>query len=229
MILGIPLGSVMAPIFGLVAVILCLTQIVRLWRLKDPLWIIGAAGVAYVPVVLYFWPRSDYLHPRYLFAVVPVLMLLVGLELGRWLASANLRVFAGALLIGFVASNAVGIAKFLRLGRGQYLQAVAFMAANTRGPEMIVDSPEHPRTTLMVVQYYDDYSLHGIRHLMSHGRPGTVPQWLVVDQDADPDLILSLLPKYRPVAVFPKGSVTSGDAWTIYESRDNSQTAPALQ
>ncbi|HTW95528.1 MAG TPA: hypothetical protein VMD30_12075 [Tepidisphaeraceae bacterium] len=226
MILGIPLGSVAAPIFGIVAMVLCVLRIVRLWRAKDPLWIIGTAAVLYVPAVLYLWPRSDYLHPRYLFVVTPVLMLLLGLELGKWLASRRLSVVAAAMLGGFVVINAITVCPFLRLGRGQYLQAVEYMVHHTSTAEMSVNSLDHSSATLMVVDYYDEYNLHGIRRLTS----GDQPQWAIADQTADSSAVRWLRKGgYRAVMFFPKGSVTSGESWTIYEKRGNSQKVSGLQ
>ena len=81
MILGLPPGSAVAGVVGVLVFILCGVQVWRRYRAADVAWPMFLAALLFVPAVLFCVPRSEYIHPRYLYVVVPLLLILLGMEL----------------------------------------------------------------------------------------------------------------------------------------------------
>jgi len=214
MILGVPLGSMAAPICGVIAMAICAVQIGRLYRAADPTWPVYLAGWVLAPVVLFCLPRTEYLHPRYLYVAVPLLMIAMGIELGRWINSPVARWPAAAILLAFVLVNAREIRTFLILGRGDYLGATSYIVANTAAPRILVASTLHPISIDMVVQYYEQYHLKDRRPVDGNAWP----QWMVSETDNGPAMSFPEARRtYLLKAVFSKGTVTSGVPWFVYE------------
>jgi hypothetical protein len=223
MTLGIPVGSVAAPIIGTVAVLLCAWRIRRLYRAADPLWPLMLAALIFAVGVLLFWPRTDFIHPRYIYLAVPLLLTALGMELGSWLSGRPPARFLAAIAIaGFVIVNACTLTPFLRIGRGDYENALRYMIDHTTGPVVVIGTDDRPTPTMMVLQYDDQYHVHSPKPLFTINADhwgNQWPQWMVTERDlgenvTDPDGI----PFIRR-AEYPKASVSSGIPWTIYEAQ----------
>jgi len=216
MVLGIPVGNIAAPIFGVLAMVLCAMQIIRLYRAADPAWPMVAIAFVFVPAVLYCWPRTDYLHPRYIYVAVPVLLVALAIEISRW----RLPLVVGALA-AFVGVNILPIVQFLRYGRGDYLGALQFVFARTQGENVVIAADNHPDSTMMVVQYYCNYYLHDPRRVLtfkSDAWGDQWPQWLVSEQNYGTYVTSRDGVPFALRADYPKGAVTSGIPWAIYEA-----------
>jgi hypothetical protein len=172
---------------------------------------------------LFCIPRSEYNHPRYLYVVVPILFALLGMELGEWLCRRRLgAVIAGMLLAGFVIANAFPIRTFLRIGCGDYVGAAAFMFSQTNGRDVIVGVDNHPKSTLMVLEYYDQYHMRSAHRLLTlHGEDWGPqwPQWLVAEQDYGPFVKTLNGAPFVWRGQFLTGAVASGITWRIYEAQ----------
>jgi hypothetical protein len=227
MVLGLPGGFSGATAIGLIAWLIAAVRCTRLWAAADDAWPVYAAAVLLVPVFLFGLQRSDYLHPRYIYVAVPLLLMLIGMELGHWLWHGQWvgRTLAVIALLGFCVANFFPTVNFLRLGRGQYCDALAFLIAHSAGRNIIVGADTHPKSTLMVLEYYQTYvPAEGHRLLTLRGEEwnGQWPQWIIAeqyygrtmhDQDGVP---------YICRAVFLNGGVASGIFWAVYESATNS-------
>jgi hypothetical protein len=225
MSLGLPLSGILAPLCGIFVMLICALQIWRLFRAADPLWPLFLAAFLFVPLVIFFLPRTTYLHPRYIYVAVPFLLLLLGLELGYWISTSKLLHCAAiAVLIAFCIANAIAMRPFFTKGRGDYLGALKYMSANTTSPQIVVDTADrHPDSTLMVLQYYAQYYLSPPRPLATlhiNQLPGQYPQWLLAEQDRGPSLTLNST-SFERKRTFPTGAITSGIPWTVYESADD--------
>ncbi len=226
MILGVPLGDKAAAVCGVFAILVCAWQLKRLWRGFDPLAAPGLLALLFVPAVLLFFPRDQYIHPRYVYVAVPLLLLVMGIELGGWFRGrAALRVAAGIVLAGLVISNGLVMSRFLGTGRGDYVGAVKYMNEHTSGPVVIVGTSQtHPTSTDMVLQYYDEYHVARTKPLMTLRADrldwrNERPQWLIVEEDDGPQVFWGDAPFLRR-AIFPSGAATSGISWTLYETAD---------
>jgi hypothetical protein len=227
MILGFPADSAWgwwaALITGIAALALCALQLWRLFRSADSAWPVFAAALATVPVLLFFWPKTDYLHPRYLYVAVPLLLILIGMQLDRGLRGRGpIRLASAACLILYCLVNAPPMWRFLTLGKGDYVGALTYLLQQTQGPQIIVGTPQHPTSTMMVLQYYDRYHVKSPKDFLTlRGEQwqNQWPQWIIEEEDVGPVLVTEDhgVPYHR-TATFPKGAVASGIAWTIYEA-----------
>jgi uncharacterized membrane protein len=222
MILGLPIGSPAACVFAFLAMALCAAALWRLYRAADPAWPLFLTAWLFAPAVLFLWPKTDYIHPRYIYVALPLLMVLLALELGRWLSARwPTRLLAAAALAGFVAVNLIPLSTFLRAGRGDYVGALRYMIDHTAGSAVIIGTDQlHPTSTVMVAQYYAQYSFPPAPPLMTlKGEDWTDqwPQWLIVEQEYGPTLITSAGVPFIRRAAFPSGAVADGISWTLYE------------
>ena len=109
---------------------------------------------------------------------------------------------------------------FLQLGCGDYLHAAEFMADRTAGPDVIVGADRHPVSTLMVLEYYNQYHVHSARPMMTlRGEEwgAQYPQWMVTEEDFGQFVNTTDGHSFVRRAIFPTGAVASGISWTIYE------------
>jgi hypothetical protein len=223
MILGISPGSWLAPLLGLAALVLCAAQLYRLYRANDAAFTFYLVVFLFVPGVLFLWPKSDYLHPRYVYVAVPPLLVLMAMELGGWLAKPQLpRFAAAALLAAFVLANVILTTRFLRLGRGDFTGALAALVDQTANPNIVVAANEHPKSTLMVLQYYDGSAgprlkPHRLLTLNTEQWGDHWPQWMIAENDYGLHVDTPNGVPFVRRGSFPKGAVTSGIAWTLYE------------
>jgi hypothetical protein len=224
MVLGLPFDSLLAGVAGVIVLFLCAIQLRRIYRAADPVWVLGVVCFLFVPAVLLFVPRTEYLHPRYIYVAVPVMLIVLGMEIGRYPRAVPI-----AFLVAFCGFNAVRLGPFLRLGRGDYAGAVRFMVVNTKTAksELIVGVHDtHPSSnpTLMVAEYYLEYHEPGVRKLVMWTIQGDYwrdqwPQWMIAEGEPGPVIAIENGESFNLAATFPKGAVASGIPWTVYESR----------
>jgi hypothetical protein len=227
MFLGVPINSWAAPICGLAAVLLWMVQTWRLYQAGDMLWPVMVVAMAFVVGVLFFWPRSDYLHPRYVYVVVPLILIAIGMELDVWICKSR----GGSLAVTFVLTcfciaNAIPLARFLKIGRGEYLQTLNVIIDGTAGSDMVVaTSDRHPTSTLMVLQYYKEYHVavpwKQLLTLADGPWGDQWPQWLFSERDLGPHAKTPGGVRYDRRGVFPNGGVASGIVWVLYESANH--------
>jgi hypothetical protein len=222
MVMGIPVGSFLAAPVGILVMVLCAMQVWRIYRAGDVAWPLGVVLMLFVPAVLFFWPRTDYLHPRYIYVAVPFLLILLGLELERWLDGPWWAAAAVCTaLAAFIAVNAMQMWALESNGRGDYMAAMRFLRSQTVGPDVVVATDTlHPMSTLMVLQYYWYSSTGGPRLAAMHdtGAPGQWPQWLVLEEDLGQFVTAADGVRFDRRTTFPRGAVTSGVSWTVYEA-----------
>jgi hypothetical protein len=119
--------------------------------------------------------------PRYFIVPYAMLLLAISIASAQWLrrgGRARLAVVTGLTLV-FVISNLWQTIRFLRLGRGHYADAVAYMARRTRSPAITV-LPDDPLRSGMVLEFYARRVLPAERRLQVSN--GSV-MWVVVAND----------------------------------------------
>jgi len=125
-IAGIAVG-VVATLFGLV----------QLARERSDLWVFFAVGFLIAPALLLLARRPPVLHERYFYLNILFLLILWSYALGK-LASGGRWGQAGAVILtcAFVLLNGWLTRDFLRVGRGHFLDALTYMAENSRGSDV---------------------------------------------------------------------------------------------
>ncbi len=127
-------------------------------RSGDDLWIF-LVGVIVAPIVivgaqLALVERRQPVEARYFLVAYAFVLLAVAMLLGHWLRQHDRRRTAAILLLaGFLALNLYHTVRFLRVGRGQYQEAVLYMVERSGRPVITVLS-DHPLRTAMVLDYY---------------------------------------------------------------------------
>jgi Dolichyl-phosphate-mannose-protein mannosyltransferase len=222
-LLGIPANWRGAAIVGAVAWGIAAVQVWRRWRAGDRAWPMYLTALLIVPMFLLLQPRNGYVHPRYIYVVTPLLLLLLSVELGHWM-SVRWRGTAAAMvvLVAYAFVNAILIGRFLHLGRGDFQGALVYMIGHSSGPDVVVATTDrHPISTLMVLDYYNRYDMPQRGHLMTLPDPpwgNQWPQWLVSQRDLGKGLTAGNGVKFVRRLTYPDGADTSGEAWTIYEA-----------
>ena len=92
------------------------------------------------------------LFPRYFLISGMCALLLVGRMLAQ-LWTSNRRVISGVLLALFLAGNVVHTTRLIQDGRGQYREALQYVAAQSPGPTITVAADNDFRNG-MVIEYY---------------------------------------------------------------------------
>jgi hypothetical protein len=138
------------------------------------------------------------------------------------------RAAAAAVLVVFVVGNGVPTARFLRLGRGHYREALLFMARETPGARIEVGG-NHDFRVPTLLRYYARELPPG-KELVYVGlrrRPPEGPAWLVVqDKGAPGDAPRTFRDRrgnaYRLAAEYGYAGI-DGYHWAVYRNR-----APSL-
>jgi hypothetical protein len=189
----------------------------RLWvmaRRGERVWIFYAVLLG-VPAAIVCFRRPVYLFPRYFVVLAPFVYALVAgalVEVGRrW---QGVAMVAGGL---WVAGQAVLVAGFLHVGRGNPSAAVSLMGANTPGAEVSVTSVDRARARVELA-YFNRFLPAGKHFVFMEDFSHGVPAWLLVHGEA------GAAPPARVVVEHVgwvregwwDASVMSGQVWGVY-------------
>lgn len=186
-----------------------------------------------VPGAVLVLRQPEYIYFRYLIVCVPFLYLLLSSCLVSILRTGRGgRIAASALLLLFAAGNAPPIISLISLGRGQYREAVLYMAHHTPGPNVLVGS-DHDFRNQLVLRYYarflpenktllyveqDEWPAEGVHWALTHSQDlaHTAPRRLV-DRGGN---------AYLLEKTFPYSGI-SGWNWYLYRrAAPRSSSAP---
>ena len=135
------------------------------------------------PLVAAVGSPPPFLFPRYFLIAVAFGLLLWSFLLGalfRWGGTG--RCLSGITILLFVAANARWAAELIRVGRGQYLEALRYLAARDSAAVITVTS-DHDHGNRMLVDFYSPY-LRPPRPVAYRNVGGTwgpeAPRWLIL-------------------------------------------------
>jgi hypothetical protein len=178
---------------------------------------------------------SVHAYPRYYLTALLFALLLLSRFVGRTLSgTARQRWAAAVLLVAVVGLNLVEVARFLEIGRGQYLEAVTDIAGVSATARPTV-AGNHDLGHILVIEYYGQFvrgrpsfeylcRLPGAPGCEQYRAPnrtdGLPPEFFIVastrNRFAPPeDLDISSLAEYSLMTVYPKYGL-SGLAWAVY-------------
>jgi len=188
-------------------------------------WVFHVFVILLAPIVTLVLLRPDYLFPRYFFVSLGFLFLV----LARCIARIGKRGRAGAMValsfVGlFCVGNAFHIGLFLKYGRGNYGDALQYMAENSQETVVTVAS-DHDFRNQMVVNYHKRFLRSGkeIVYYEQTSFPRQGVHWILTHSQA-------LHPNAPSFLMLPTGHVyvlrrqfpyygPSGWHWFVYEKK----------
>lgn len=197
---------------------------------RETVFLVAAMLLAFVAGAV-----PGYGYPRYYLTALVFSLILLGRWIAASLASKNRSVAGIVLLLAFAAVNLGQTLQFASVGRGMYLEAAAYMAAETdTGPVTVTGS--HDMGSVLALGYYGPrlpgeaaftYLCHSLSTpgcsavRPSPGSAADPPRFYLLSSlengfAAPPTLDVPDLARYGFVRSFPKYGL-SGVYWALYE------------
>jgi hypothetical protein len=181
---GGPQGGPLAVAASFAFVVGVVAALYVLYRARAPEWKFFALAIL-VPTVPVVVARPPFLFVRYFlipiaFGIVLWSFLLAALyrsgRRGRWAAC--------ALVVLFIVGNSWHVAQLARVGRGQYLAALSYMARNDASDVVTVTS-DHPHGNRILIDFYSSYVRpeRNIMHLDECDWSHAPPEWVILHRD----------------------------------------------
>jgi hypothetical protein len=182
---GGPQYGTMAVVVAIISAGLAAAGLKLLWTEKSTDWIFYLTVLILAPVLFVAIGKPEFLAIRYFLGSVVFFLILLSRLLAEFFRGpVGHKVLAGFLVMLFLAGNGWHTARLLRLGRGDYLAAVRYMAENTPGDTVDVSS-DHDFRNGGMVSFYAKY-VPGKRIRYSNGSEfGATPWKILHRQDKD--------------------------------------------
>jgi hypothetical protein len=214
--LGWPGRDPWSPLLVILPVAMVLiAQLWRLWRRGERVWWFYATLVALPAGLLIIHPPT-YLFPRYFLVIVPFMYDLLIRATDRAWANRAGRYIVLALGAAFLLGQAVLLADFLAVGRGNATAGVAYLASHTPTPAITL-ATDRPRRLMIELGYFEKKLTPG-RSFVVVADPAQKAEWLLLE-----DLSIADAPErlQTPAGVWQKAaawdcSELSGETWTLY-------------
>ena len=188
-----------------------------------------SAAVIVVPAAGLSASRFSHLaYPRYFIVSATGALLLSGYLLASfWGRSWRLRILCLAIILLFTGGNAIHTIQLIRYGRGQYRQAIRYIADHTTTQGITLCSDQDFRNS-MLINYYAprEFPERPVRYLARNQQSKERPQWLLVHRfelmaafdrqlfdDRGNDYILEAVFRHAPL---------SGWDWAVYRNQRRS-------
>ena len=216
--LGLPAALGLLPLAALAAAILLGDAAVRR-RTGDDSWVLLPLAAVVFPALVVAAREPRLLVPRYFLLGLVFFLIALGAVLTRLFA--RNRPLGALALCAVMAGNLVPSVLFVRHGRGDYADAIRYIAAHSATGEVVIGSDDDQRT-LRLLSYYRRY-LQPEQQLVYARRadlrqPG--PTWLILHsfaQPPQPSLAITVKAgtSYRLKRSFPYYG-PSGTHWFVY-------------
>ncbi|MBT9585773.1 hypothetical protein IV102_20700 [bacterium] len=168
--------------------------------------------------------RIDFVHPRYFLVSVIFLLVLLARQLSRQLESAHRirRWGAACLLFLFVAANLSAGFRLIRLGRGDYREALQWICDQSPGRRAVSLGGDNDFRNSVVVDFYAGRlkTSPSLRYFRQSEWPSGGPDWLLIHA-------LQPEPQVPPRVLTPTASYAirrrfyaaplSGWQWFVYQ------------
>jgi len=211
-----------AILFVVLTALLVVYACVRPGGRQSGLWVLYVVSLLLAPAALIWLHPVEYLYPRYFVVCLPVLLLLLTEVLAALCTLRGGKLISATLLVLLCLGNGVEAYRFFQDGRGHYLAALQYIAANTRGPSITLSGDQDFRTQTTIAYY---------RRFLPSDKPiqyfpGTVwplpgPEWLLLstqagDQPPAGEFRISNDLRYRLARTYPCSARFSGFDWYVY-------------
>lgn len=170
-------------ILGAVVVAGAIAAIVLLARSGSDLWILFAAGIFVAPALLLLFHRPEVIYERYFYLNILLLLLLLSYLVGRvWQIRMFGPLLASAALVTIVIANGWQTSQLLRVGRGHFRDALAYIIeANPDQHEIHLAGDGKRSRMVLYMEFYGRYA-RDCRFVIDEIKPGMpeVPEWLLI-------------------------------------------------
>lgn len=215
-------GPISYAVAGL-ALISWIVLIIAEWKQNRARATFFAIAIVVVPTLLLTLKRPDVLFVRYFLVSITFFLLLTAEQLGRFASrNRNSAIAALSLIILFGAANGLQVSRLIRLGRGHYSEAVAYMLAHSNRPKVSV-AGDHDYRNGMVLAFYTQKLPPGreLNYLNADQVPPNGPEWFLVHEqtlDAVPRPTIQVRGReFQLAREFPFAGL-SGWRWFVYHN-----------
>jgi hypothetical protein len=201
----------------------------QLWREKSDRFVFFAGVIVVFPVMLIAIRGSNLIYSRHFIIAMAFLLILFSFVLASLYDRGGCRrVLCLSILALYLLANGAQLIGFFKYGRGQYAEALRFMAAESKRPVVTIGGDSDFRI-LTMLEFYVPRTLGGrTAHYYDHDLlPKEGPEWMICDEESflDPALWPKQLAdgqgnQYDLVRTFPASPI-SGMHWFIFHNRAN--------
>ena len=191
---------------------------------RSDIWVFYFSALLLTPATMLGIDNRPYVYVRYFVVLFPFFYLMIG-EAMDAVASRfkTARVAAVGLCVLMLIGQALATADFLRVGRGGYLEAVTYMAANTPWPNVKVGG-DHDFRNGLPIYFYSRYmpKNRSMVYLRRDAWPPEGPDWLLIHNTCSEEFIPKQFVKasggtYRLEKSYPVLGL-SGVGWHLYRN-----------
>ena len=222
---GGPSGGPAAVAVALMTAVALLGAIIWMWRRRRDEWLLFLVVIAVSPAAVLLIKQADVLVPRYFLVAMAFTYIAIGALLSQLFRKYRWgSVVVVAVILLYLAGQAVHVASLLRYGRGGYRKGLHYMVEQTAGPVITIAS-FHEFRNQKVLEFYSRYLPADKRIELVHRpySPSKVPNWLLLHR-------IGRLGKVQAVRHDPYGnefvlektlpySDLSGWHWLIYRKQ----------
>jgi hypothetical protein len=193
-------------------------------QVRSDIWIFYLSALLLTPALLLGINSRLYVYVRYFVVLFPFFYLMIGEAMdavaGRFETA---KVAVVGLCVLMLVGHSLTTADFLRVGRGGYLDAVTYMAANTPWPQVKVGGDNDFRNGLPIY-FYSRYlpKDRSMIYFRLDAWPSEGPDWLLIHNTCSRDFIPQRFLKarggtYRLEKSYPVLGL-SGVGWHLYRN-----------
>ncbi|MCK4782744.1 MAG: glycosyltransferase family 39 protein [Desulfobacteraceae bacterium] len=213
-------------ITGAVALGFFLWAIIYLQRKGRSEWVFYLFVIFLSPIVILAVKRYPVMFVRYfLLSIAFGLMAVSYLLAGLYRKGGVARICVAVAVVLFLVGNGVHVERFFRYGRGQYLEAMRYIAAQTEGREITISS-DHDFRNGVLIEYYKRYLApeKTITYISKAGlKTGQHPMWVILHRIGEatgigPEITDRHGNRYELVKALPYAG-PSGCHWFLYQKR----------
>ena len=158
-----------------------------LWKSRSPLTVLMAVTIFLGPGLLLLVQRPEQLYPRYFYIPAIFYLLLASFVLGRLTRQGRPgQAAVVVIMVATLATNGVQIYRLLSTGRGQTLAALRYMAEQSAGGPISMQS-DHDFESQAMLSFYVHYMSPEtrLRYTLQGDPSPATPEWTVVYGQGD--------------------------------------------
>ena len=191
---------------------------------RSDIWIFYFSALLLTPALMLGINSRPYVYVRYFVVLFPFFYLMLGEAMDAVAKRfKEARVAVVGLCVLMLVGNTLSTVDFLRVGRGGYLDAVTYMAANTPWPNVKVGGDHDFRNGLPII-FYSRYlpKNRSMVYLRPDTWPSEGPDWFLIHNTCSEDFIPKPVVKvrggtYRLTKSYPVLGL-SGVGWHLYRN-----------
>jgi len=223
--LGTPPPDAMKILFCLVSVVILGAGLRLLWRERTDSFVFFAGVIVVFPILLAVVRHAETVYIRYFIISIAFLLILASFVLASLYHQGPAGKGVCCLLLGvYFAANGWHVAELFKYGRGEYREAIHYMAGHSHGAEVSIDSDNDFQVPLMLDYYAGAMGGKKMEYRLKKSGPWGA-EWLVCQKESFEDpappharFAESAGCQYELVKTCPTAPL-SGLRWYLYQKR----------